>query len=98
MPGALNPFNFPAQESVAQLLLDAHRMQDFESAELEEIPAFVKLFREAFPEEAAQADLTGNLDLLINDTTVLRATATFMRTLVTGTRALTNSWPGITIL
>jgi cytochrome c peroxidase len=83
LPGALNPFNFPAQENVAQLLLDAHRMQDFESAELQEIPAFVKLFREAFPEEAAQSDATGDLNVLINDTTVLRATATFMRTLVT---------------
>src|SRR5258708_5539163 len=81
--GALNPFEFPAQENVAQLLLDAHRMQDFESEELQEIPAFVKLFREAFPEEAAQADAARNLSLLINDTTVLRATATFMRTLVT---------------
>ncbi len=83
LPGALNPFNFPAQENVAQLLLDAHRMLDFESLELEQIPAFVKLFREAFPEEAAQADDEDDLDLLVNDTTVLRATATFMRTLVT---------------
>jgi hypothetical protein len=104
LPGALNPFNFPAQESVAQLLLDAHRMLDndprlgtsdgnvrFESAVLEQIPAFRKLFRDAFPEEAAQAPgcvpesspAPGGCDLLINDTTVLRATATFMRTLVT---------------
>jgi cytochrome c peroxidase len=81
--GALNPFNFPAQENVAQLLLDAHRMQDFESAEIQKVPAFVKLFRDAFPEEAAQADAAGNLNLLINDNTVLRARATFMRTLVT---------------
>ncbi len=83
LPGALNPFNFPAQENVAQLLLDAHRMQDFQSAELQKVPSFVKLFRDAFPEEAAQADAAGNLNLLINDTTVLRATATFMRTIVT---------------
>ncbi|MGI8960919.1 MAG: cytochrome-c peroxidase [Bryobacteraceae bacterium] len=83
LPGALNPFEFPAAESVAQLLLDAHRMKDFQSAELQEIPAFVKLFRDAFPEEAAQADAQGNLDPLINDITVLRATATFMRTIVT---------------
>jgi cytochrome c peroxidase len=83
LPGALNQNNFPAQESVAQLLLDAHRMKDFESAELQEIPAFVKLFREAFPDEAAQADAAGDMNLLINDTTVLQATATFMRTLVT---------------
>src|SRR5258705_11821953 len=80
---ALNPFNFPAQESVAQLLLDAHRMQDFESAELQKVAAFVKLFRDAFPAEAAQADAANNMDLLINDNTVLRARATFMRTLVT---------------
>ncbi len=83
LPGALNPLNLPAQESVAQLLLDAHRMKDFQSPELQEIPAFVKLFREAFPEEAAQADAMGNLDPLINDITVLRATASFMRTIVT---------------
>ena len=83
LPGALNPFNFPAQENVAQLLLDAHRMQDFEGAELQKVPALVKLFRDAFPEEAAQADAAGNMNLLVNDNTVLRARATFMRTLVT---------------
>ncbi len=82
-PGALNPFGFPAVESVTQLLLDAHRMQDFQSAELQEIPVFVKLFRDAFPEEAAQADAANDLNLLINDTTVLRATASFLRTVLT---------------
>jgi cytochrome c peroxidase len=82
-PGGLNPFNFVAQESVALLLLDAHRMLDFQSAELQKIPAYRKLFRDAFPEEAAQADAKGDLNLLINDITVLRATATFMRTVVT---------------
>ncbi len=64
-------------------LLDAHRMLDFESAEIQKVPAFVKLFRDAFPAEAAQADAANNMDLLINDNTVLRARATFMRTLVT---------------
>ncbi len=100
LPGALNPFNFPAQENVAQLLLDAHRMLDndprfgtvrFQSAALEQIAAFRKLFRDAFPEEAAQSPgcvpesspAPGGCDLLINDNTILRATATFMRTLVT---------------
>ncbi|KPF62326.1 hypothetical protein IP88_15090 [alpha proteobacterium AAP81b] len=82
-PGGLNPFNDPAQESVALLLLDAHRMLDFQSAVLQTFPAYRKLFREAFPAEAAQADADGNLDKLINDETVLRATATFMRTVVT---------------
>ena len=104
LPGALNPLNFPAAESLAQLTLDAHRMQDndprlgtsdgnvrFESAALEQIAAFRKLFRDAFPEEAAQSPgcvpesspAPGGCNLLINDNTVLRATATFLRTLVT---------------
>ena len=82
-PGALNPFGHTAGENVALLLLDAHRMLDFQSAELQKIPAFVKLFRDAFPEEAAQADAARDINLLINDLTVLRATASFMRTVVT---------------
>ena len=82
-PGGLNPFGFPAQESVALLLLDAHRMLDFQSAELQQFATYRKLFRDAFPEEAAQADAAGDLNLLINDITVLRATATFLRTTVT---------------
>ncbi len=81
-PGGLNPFNFPAQESVALLLLDAHRMLSddhsktglgTESAVLQKFATYRKLFRDAFPEEAAQADATGNLDVLINDLTILRA-------------------------
>jgi cytochrome c peroxidase len=84
-PGGLNPFGHPAQENVALLLLDAHRLlgdpgaPTTQSAVLQGIPAFVKLFRDAFPEEAA----TGNPDVLINDITILRATATFLRTVVT---------------
>jgi hypothetical protein len=83
LPGSVNPFNDPAQENLALLLLDAHRMIGFQSAEIMKIPAFVKLFRDAFPEEAAKADSTGNLGELINDVTVFRATATFLRTVVT---------------
>jgi len=82
-PGGLNPFDFVAQESVALLLLDAHRMLDFQSAELQKFATYQKLFQDAFPEEAAQADAAGDLNLLINDITVLRATATFLRTTVT---------------
>jgi cytochrome c peroxidase len=91
--GGLNPFNDPAQENLTLLLLDAHRMLDFESAELEKIPAFVELFKEAFPDEAhdyetcknadASAACQNELDKLINDDTVLRATSTFLRTAVT---------------
>jgi cytochrome c peroxidase len=93
LPGGLNPLNDPAQENLTLLLLDAHRMLDFESAELQKIPAFVELFGQAFPEEAQDyracqkadpgASCQGALDKLVNDDTVLRATATFLRTVVT---------------
>lgn len=82
-PGGLNPFGHPAQESVALLLLDAHRLLEDQAAELQKFDTFTKLFRDAFPEEAAQFDATGDMNHLINDLTVLRATATFLRTTVT---------------
>lgn len=100
--GALNPFQQPAQENVALLLLDAHRLLDddpsrpgqpvrFQSAVLEKIPVYRKLFRDAFPAEAVSAPgcvpqsapAPGACDALINNLTVVRATATFMRTVVT---------------
>jgi hypothetical protein len=80
-PGSLNPFSDPAQENLTLLLLDAHRMIGFQSEQLRGIKAFVKLFKDAFPQEAA-AD-TGDLKTLITDDTVLRATSTFLRTVVT---------------
>jgi cytochrome c peroxidase len=43
----------------------------------------VKLFRDAFPEEAAQSDAAHDINVLVNDQTVFRATATFLRTVVT---------------
>jgi cytochrome c peroxidase len=82
-PGSLNPFNDPAGENMTLLLLDAHRMLNFQSAELLKIPGFVKLFRDAFPEEAAQADAKNDLTILVNDQTEFRAQATFLRTVVT---------------
>lgn len=82
-PGGLNPFGHPAQENVALLLLDAHRMLERQSDELKKFATYRKLFRDAFPAEAAEADRTGNLDVLINDMTVFRATAAFLRTTVT---------------
>ena len=82
------------------MLLDAHRMLDddplrgavrFQSAVLEQIPVYRKLFRDAFPAEAAMATgcvpeyapAPGACDNLINNVTIFRATATFMRTVVT---------------
>lgn len=90
-PGGLNPLGHPAQENLTLLLLDAHRMlgsgpqgMQTQSQALQGIPAYVQLFRDAFPEEAALADAAnGDLDLLINDVTVVRATASFLRTVVT---------------
>lgn len=90
-PGGLNPFNHPAQENVALLLLDAHRMLEAQSGALEQIAVYRKLFREAFPDEAAQAPgcrpetapAPGACNALINDVTAFRATASFMRTVVT---------------
>jgi cytochrome c peroxidase len=81
--GSLNPFNDPAAENITLELLDAHRMLNFQSAALLQNPAFVKLFRDAFPVEAAQADAANDLTLLVNDQTVFRATSTFLRTVIT---------------
>jgi Di-haem cytochrome c peroxidase len=82
-PGSLNPFNDPAGENMTLLLLDAHRMLGSQSAELLNIPAFVQLFREAFPKEAAEADASHDMTKLVNDVTEFRAQATFLRTVVT---------------
>jgi cytochrome c peroxidase len=83
--GGINPLNAPngdpAGENIALLLLDAHRMLGTQSEALRSNPVFVKLFRDAFPREAAAAG--NDLTKLIDDQTVLRATATFMRTVVT---------------
>jgi hypothetical protein len=80
-PGSLNPNSDPAQENLTLLLTDAHRMLNFESIGLRKVPAFVQLFKEAFPQEAA-AD-PGDLTTLISDDTAIRAQATFLRTVVT---------------
>ena len=81
--GSLNPLNDPAQENLTLLLLDAHRMLSFQSAELLKVPAFVKLFQLAFPDEATLAATSGDPTILVNDQTVLRATSTFLRAAVT---------------
>lgn len=90
-PGGINPFNHPAQENVGLLLFDAHRLLEDQSSFLRTVPVYRKLFRDAFPDEAAQAPgcvpqaapAAGACDALINDPTALRAAATFLRTTVT---------------
>jgi cytochrome c peroxidase len=91
-PGGINPLNHPPLENMTLLLLDAHRMLDAQSAAIEQVPAYRKLFRDAFPDEAALAPgctpeanplPAGACAGLIDDVTVLRATSTFLRTTVT---------------
>lgn len=93
LPGGLNPLKDAAQENLTLLLLDAHRMLGSQVPALQSIPAFVELFRQAFPDEARAYDTCktatppgacqAELDALVNDETVVRATATFLRTTVT---------------
>src|SRR5207237_5588945 len=66
--------SFPTRRS-SDLLLDAHRMLGAQSAKLQDFQAYVKLFKDAFPEEYAQYDATfpKDLNVLINDLTVLRS-------------------------
>ncbi len=95
-PGGLNPFNHPAQENVGLLLFDAHRLLEDQSGTLQTFATYRKLFRDAFPDEAALAPncvpetppAAGACDALINDITALRAAATFLRTTVTRRHAV----------
>ncbi len=82
-PGASNPNNLPAGENLAEIALKVHRMVETQAATLQTIPVYVELFREAFPNEAALAEASGDLGQLINDDTIARAIATFLRTTVT---------------
>jgi len=82
-PGPDNPNNFTAGNNLTELTINVHRMFDTQSAVLQEIPVYVQLFKEAFPDEAVEAEAQDNLDLLINDDTVTRAMAAFLRTVVT---------------
>jgi cytochrome c peroxidase len=79
----LNPYGLPAGENVGEIAFSAHRMAGAQGAALRAIPAYVRLFRDAFPQEAAAADAAGDPELLINDHTVARAIAAFLRTVVT---------------
>ena len=82
-PGDTNPNGFNAQNNLTELTISVHRMLETQAAALQAIPVYVKLFTDAFPAEAAAAQAAGNLDLLINDDTVTRAMADFLRTVVT---------------
>ncbi|MGH9768299.1 MAG: cytochrome-c peroxidase [Blastocatellia bacterium] len=78
-----NLLGLPAGENLAQIAFDAHRMLETQKNALQQSPVYIKLFQDAFPQEAAKYAASGNLDDLINDDTVIRAVATFPRTVVT---------------
>ncbi len=79
----INPNGLPPQENTVEFTFKAHRMFETQRFALQAIPAYVELFRRAFPTEATLADESGNLDDLINDDTIARAIATFLRTVIT---------------
>lgn len=79
----INPDDLPAGESAVMFTFMAHRMIGTQQFALQKNPVYVELFRRAFPAEAAAAAASGNLDDLINDGTVARAIAGFLRTVIT---------------
>jgi cytochrome c peroxidase len=82
-PDPNNAFGLPTHENQITLAFDVHRMLETQKEALQGVPVYVKLFQDAFPAEAAKAAASGNLNDLINDVTIARAVATFLRTVVT---------------
>lgn len=82
-PDPNNAFGLPVHENLATIAFDVHRMLETQKDALQRIPVYVKLFQDAFPAEAAKYAQTGKPDDLINDITIARAVATFLRTVVT---------------
>src|SRR5207245_2464726 len=78
-----NPDNLPAGENLPQLAFKAHRMAETQAKTLQGVPAFMKLFERAFPEEAAKWRASGHPDDLINEDTLERAFGAFLRTVIT---------------
>jgi len=78
-----NPDGLPTGENLAQLTARAHRMADTQQFALQQNPIYGKLFAAAFPEEHARFLETGDSSDFINESTVQRAMATFLRTVVT---------------
>jgi cytochrome c peroxidase len=78
-----NPDNLPAGENLPQIAFMAHRMAETQAKTLQGVPAYMGLFKRAFPEEAARARASSNPDDLINGDTLQRAVAAFARTVIT---------------
>jgi cytochrome c peroxidase len=78
-----NPDNLPAAENLAQIAFSVHRMKDTQQVALQGNAVYRRLFAEAFPEEHEQFLVSGDLDDYINEFTVIRAVAAFLRTVIT---------------
>ena len=78
-----NPENLPTGENLAQVTTRAHRMAETQQYALQKNAVYVQLFADAFPDEYATSLATGNPDDLINDHTIQRALAAYMRTVIT---------------
>lgn len=78
-----NPHGLPAGENLAEIAFDAHRMLETQKNAVQESAVYVKLFQDAFPSEAATFAVSHSPDDLINDDTIERAVAAFLRSVVT---------------
>jgi hypothetical protein len=79
-----NPDGLPGALNITQATLEAHRMVGGQVPALRRIPAYVKLFTEAYPEEAARARARGEPpESIITDRAVFEALTAFLRTVVT---------------
>jgi cytochrome c peroxidase len=78
-----NPNDFPAGENLAQIAFKVHRMVSTQQFALQENAVYRQLFADAFPEEYAVYLQSGELNDCINEITVIRAVAAFLRTVIT---------------
>ncbi|MBI4603199.1 MAG: hypothetical protein HY721_14685 [Planctomycetes bacterium] len=79
----VNPDGLPAGENLAQIAFQVHRMAQTQQVALQVNAVYRKLFADAFPEEHAAYLASGDLDDYINEDTVIRAVAAFLRTVIT---------------
>lgn len=79
----INPNALPAAENNVEAASGAHRMILTQRFPIQTNALYLKLFADAFPDETAAANASGNLDDLVDDDTIQRAIAAFMRTVIT---------------
>lgn len=78
-----NPDHLAAGENLVQVAFKVHRMVGAQQYTLQENAVYRRLFAEAFPEENDRYLGSGDLNDLIKETTIIRAVAAFLRTVVT---------------